>query len=57
MLGWKKRPLPVLLSIFVRIDNFSSLSQLLQEIVIGDYEIKITNNELVKIQSPLLMSI
>jgi len=33
-----------------KVNNFSLLFQLLQEIAIGDYEIKITNNEQIKIQ-------
>jgi len=37
-------------SIFIaNIDNFLSLSQLLKEIAIDDYEIKIINNKQVKI--------
>jgi len=39
-------------SIFVaKVDTFSSLSQVLEKIAIGEYEIKIINNKQVKIQS------
>jgi len=31
--------------IFVRVNNIQPLSQMLEEIIIGEYEIKIINNE------------
>jgi len=38
-------------STFAKINSIQSLSQLLEKIIIGDYEIKIINNEQVKMQT------